>query len=234
VGLADVESYLGNFQNARELLQPAIEEGLADGDTVGAAGKLVIVAETYLAEGNFSEAAEIARKVVETSDQLSHRVAAALVAIGAGDPDTAQTIGDSLSESLQTQSRAYGEMIQANLLREQGDFVAAIDKLRSAIEMADLWLIRYQLGRAYLDAGYFAEATDEFHICSVTRIGEATAAFLDDTPTYRYLAELPYWKGRADEGFGMQEAAIKDYQAFLELRPNGGPLADDARQRLSR
>ncbi len=233
VGLADVESYLGNFQKARELLQPAIEEALADGDTAGAAGKLVIVAESYLAEGNFAAAAETAREVVEISDQVSHRVAAALVAIGAGDPETAQSIGDSLSESLQTQSRAYGEMIQASLLREQGDFVAAIDKLRSAIEMADLWLIRFQLGRAYLDAGYFAEAADEFHTCSVTRIGEATAAFLDDTPTYRYLAELPYWKGRADEGFGMKEAAIADFQAFLELRSNGGPLADDARQRIS-
>lgn len=225
LGLADVESYVGNFPKARELLAPAADEAVA-------AGKLVIVAESYLAEGNFIQAAETARKVIENSEQLSHRVAAALVSIGAGDLETARAIANSLSEDLQTQSRAYGEMIHASLLREQGEYIAAIDKLQSAIEMADLWLIRLQLGRAYLDAGYFAEAADEFHICSSTRIGEATAVFLDDTPTYRYLAELPYWKGRADEGFGMKDAAIEDYQSFLKLRPNGGPLADDASQRI--
>lgn len=226
LGLADVESYVGNFSKVRELLAPAVDETVA-------AGKLVIVAESYLAEGNFIQAAETARQVIENSEQLSHRVAAALVAIGAGDLETARAIANSLSENLQTQSRAYGEMIHASLLREQGEYIAAIEKLRSAIEMADLWLIRLQLGRAYLDAGYFAEAADEFHICSSTRIGEATAVFLDDTPTYRYLAELSYWKGRADEGFGMKDAAIEDYQSFLKLRPNGGPLADDASKRIS-
>lgn len=232
LGLADVESYLGNFDKARELLQPAIAESLAADDRTGAAGKLVIVAEAYLAEGNLEQAAETARRVIAYSEQVSHRVAAAHVAIGAGDLETAQTIADSLSRDLQAQSRAYGEMIQASLLRERGDYIGAIDKLQSAIVMADLWLVRFHLGRTYLDAGSFAEAADEFRTCMTTRIGEATAAFLDDVPTYRYLAELPYWKARADEGFGMKDAAIEGYQAFLALRPNGGPLAEDAKARI--
>jgi tetratricopeptide (TPR) repeat protein len=234
LGLADVESYLGNFAKARELLKPGIEAAVAADDNAEAASKLIIVAESYLAEGDFSEAAETVRRVIASSDQVSHRVSAAFVAIGSGDPETARVIADSMSKDLQIQNRAYGEMIHASLLREQGDHVAGIDKLRSAIEMADLWLIRLQLGRAYLDAGYFAEAADEFRTCADTRIGEATAVFLDDTPTYRYLAELPYWQGRADEGFGMQEAAAEYYRAFLKLRPEGGPLADDASQRISR
>ena len=56
--------------------------------------------------------------------------------------------------------------------------------------------------------------------------------FLDDTPTFRNLGDLPYWLGRAQEGLGMQSAAAQNYQAFLTLRPQGGPLADDARERL--
>jgi tetratricopeptide (TPR) repeat protein len=124
-------------------------------------------------------------------------------------------------------------MISASLLREEGDYIAAIDKLRSALEMSDLWLIRLQLGRAYLDGGHFAEAADELRTCADTRIGEATFVFLDDTPTYRYLAELPYWQGRAAEGFGMTEAAADYYQAFLQLRLNGGPLAKDASERIA-
>ena len=233
VGLADIESYIGNFPKVRELLEPAVETAFQAEDDVGAAGKLLIIAEAYLAEGNFEQAAETARKVIASSEQVSHRVSAAIVAIGAGDLETARAIGDTMSKDLQGQSRAYGEMIQASLLREQGDYIGAIDKLQSAIVMADLWLIRFQLGRTYLDAGSFAEAADEFRTCGTTRIGEATAAFLDDTPTYRYLAELPYWKARADEGFGMKDAAIEGYQAFLALRPNGGPLADDASERIA-
>lgn len=233
MGLADIESYIGNFPKVRELLEPAVETAFQSEDNVGAAGKLVIIAEAYLAEGNFEQAAETARKVIASSEQVSHRVSAAIVAIGAGELETARAIGDTMSQDLQAQSRAYGEMIQASLLREQGDYIGAIDKLQSAIIMADLWLIRFQLGRAYLDAGSFAEAADEFRTCGTTRIGEATAAFLDDTPTYRYLAELPYWKARADEGFGMKDAAIEGFQAFLALRPNGGPLAEDAGKRIA-
>ena len=81
------------------------------------------------------------------------------------------------------------------------------------------------------DAGFFAEAFDEFENC-LERRGEATAMFLDDSPTFRYLAELPYWTARAQDGLGMRTDAIRNYQSFLALRPEGGPLADDARQRL--
>ena len=68
-------------------------------------------------------------------------------------------------------------------------------------------------------------------ICSDRR-GEATALFLDDMPTYRYLATLPYWTARAEQGLGMQSASMQGFEQFLTLRPVGGPLADDARQRL--
>jgi tetratricopeptide (TPR) repeat protein len=233
IGLADVESYLGNYAEVRQLLEAEVESAIADGNTSGAASKLVIIAETYLAEGDLLRATEAARSVLVNSQQTSHSVAAAMVAIGAGDMETARTVAERLGKELQVQTRAYGEMISASLLREQGDYIAAIDKLRSALEMSDLWLIRLQLGRAYLDGGHFAEAADELRTCADTRIGEATFVFLDDTPTYRYLAELPYWQGRAAEGFGMTEAAADYYQAFLQLRLNGGPLADDASERIA-
>ncbi len=103
--------------------------------------------------------------------------------------------------------------------------------LRSAIDLADLWRIRYELARTYLEAGFFAEAFGQFDNC-LERRGEATAMFLDDTPTFRYLSDLQYWTARAQDGLGMEPAATNNYQAFLALRPEGGPLADDARRRL--
>ena len=86
-----------------------------------------------------------------------------------------------------------------------------------------------QLGKAYLRAGYAAEAIAEFE-GATSRRGEASAVFLDDVPTFRYLAELPYWLARAKLDIGMRESASKDLEKFLELRPHGGPHVDDARK----
>jgi tetratricopeptide (TPR) repeat protein len=121
-------------------------------------------------------------------------------------------------------------MIEGMVDLAGGDEIAAIDKLRAAISMSDSWLIRFQLGQAYLGAGYAAEALDEFNICQ-SRQGEATSIFLDDQPTWRYTADLPYWMGRAQEALGMKDAAFRNYESFLATRASG-PLADDARGRL--
>jgi hypothetical protein len=66
------------------------------------------------------------------------------------------------------------------------------------------------------------------------RRGEGTALFLDDWPTTRELAALPYWLGRAHEGLSGLAAARTHYEAFLALRPSAqsDPLVVDAKRRL--
>ena len=73
---------------------------------------------------------------------------------------------------------------------------------RERQDLADPWLARFDLGVFFVEAGRYAEALSELELCE-KRKGEATALFLDDIPTYRYLAPLPYWLGRAQEGMGM-------------------------------
>jgi tetratricopeptide (TPR) repeat protein len=230
-GLADVELYLGNFAKARELAEQGIEEDFAAGNKAGAATKLILVAESYIGEGNKQKATETARQAYEAGNRTSQKVLAALVALAAGESALAREVKDSLGKELQPQSRAYGLMIEGVLLRQELELIAAIDKLQAALEMADLWLIRYQLGLAYFDAGFFAAAGDEFRLCGTDRQGEATAMFLDDVPTYRYLAEVPYWLGRSEESLGMTDAAKENFMKYVATRTNGGPLVDDARQR---
>ena len=68
------------------------------------------------------------------------------------------------------------------------------------------------------------------------RRGEATAIFLDDIPSVRYLAPLPYWHGRAQEGLGLSAQAAANYKQFLATR-TGAPddaLAKEARARLAK
>jgi len=101
-----------------------------------------------------------------------------------------------------------------------------------AQKIVDLWLARLDLGRAYEEAGHHAEAFAELERGRKRR-GEATALFLDDIPTYRQLATLPYWLARAQEGLGQTQAAAANYKAFLALRPDGSrdPLAADGHRR---
>jgi tetratricopeptide (TPR) repeat protein len=109
-----------------------------------------------------------------------------------------------------------------------------VDRLRAAQRTADLWQVHYLLGVAYVEAGRFPEAIAEFDVC-VKRRGEATAIFLDDVPTVRYLAPLPYWQGRAQEGLGLTAPASASYKQYLELRPTADdPLTKDAKARLSK
>ena len=65
------------------------------------------------------------------------------------------------------------------------------------------------------------------------RRGEATSIFFDDLPTFRYLAVLPYWLGRAQEGL-KSPAATASYERFLTIRGSAAsdPLVADAQRRV--
>ena len=97
---------------------------------------------------------------------------------------------------------------------------------------ADLWLGRFLLGLTMVEAGRYPEAFGELERSQQHR-GEATAIFLDDVPTLRYLSTLPYWTARAQQGLGNNAAAAENYKLFLTRRPAPDPLADDARKRLT-
>ena len=62
--------------------------------------------------------------------------------------------------------------------------------------------------------------------------GEATAVFLDDVPSFRYYATLPYWLGRAREAQKLDPRP--QYEEFLRIRSDadGDPLVADVRRRL--
>ena len=231
LGLADIAIFQGDFGAAEELLRQGIEADINADNRRAAAVKYAALAESFIEAGDNEMAIAAAREALLLSSSDAVRVSAALVLIESGEIASAREIASELGEKLQSQSRAYGRMLEGSIARVAGDFIDAVDLQRSAIELADLWLIRFELGRTFVDAEFHAEALSEFSTCE-ERIGEASAVFLDDMPTWRRLAELPYWSARAEQGLGMESSAIQGYQEFLGRRPQGGPLADDARQRL--
>jgi len=231
VGIGDLELYTGNFGKAETTIEAGVKEDIAADNVRAAATKLIMLAETRLEQGESEQAVAALDQALELDSGYARAVPAAISYLKSGRRDAAAAIAESLSQQLQPQRRAYGLMIKALIDLQDGRTADAVDKLSAALEFADLWLVRLYNGRAFLEAGYPAEALSEFE-AAAARHGEASAIFLDDTPTYRYLATLPYWLGRAQQELGMSAAAQKNLQAFLALRPHGGALTEDARARL--
>lgn len=232
LGLADLEIYRGNYAEAIGMLNRGIAEDTKSGNQRAASMKNMALAEALILNGDPDIAAVAAiQSALDISSGLSQKVTAALHYLALGRVEPAQVIAGDLASDLQPQNRAYGTMIDGVIASMAGRHAEALDALTKAVQLSDFWLIRFELGRAYLRAGSFAEALDELSSCE-KRKGEASAVFLDDQPTWRYVADLTYWRARAQQEIGMSHAARQSYQAYLDVRPEGA-LARDARERLT-
>ena len=131
----------------------------------------------------------------------------------------------------QPESQAYAKIIEGNIALKNGERPKAIAALTDATKLLDTWIGRFDLGRAYLDAGLLLEADSEFDRC-LKRRGEAMALFLDETPTFGYFPPVYYYLGRVRElnGAGFQES----YRNYLNIRGKADedPLLRDIQKRL--
>lgn len=232
LGLADVAMFAGEFAEARELFSAGVAKAEEAGSSYFEATMRIGLSEALLMErAGAVTVEESLLQTLETSGGLPRQVPAALMYLEIGDTESARLIAESLAKNLQPQNRAYAALINGVIAMKSGDAVTAIETIASGIELADLWLLRFYSGIAYLEAGFGAEALDEFTACQERR-GEASALFLDDLPTYRYMATLPYWTGRAQFELGMLHDARQNFMTFAARRPEGDALAEDARERL--
>ncbi len=234
VGLADVASLRGDHQAAAELLREGRTSDMAFGSSMGTAYKGIYLARALAALGDREGALKVLDESVTENAGISHRVPAALLYAELGMPQQAQAIADQLASNLQERPRAAAEAINGALALQRQDYVAAVDALRASLDRVDFWLTRFYLGKAYAMAGNHAEALGEFELCA-ERLGESTALFLDDIPTFEYHAPLYYWLGRTRQAMGSQSGATRDLERYLLLRTDGdaGVETRDARERLA-
>ena len=233
IGRADLALYAGRLDAAASELKSGIATDLANKRTTGAALKQIALAEEELAAGRRAKAVDAAHEALALTRQPATIVSAARVLLRAGKADEAKALATELGNQLQKQNRAYGKILLAEIALEDKRTSDAVDLLVEARKFADVWLGRFDLGVAYVQANAFSEAISELEACEKRR-GEATALFLDDKPTVRYLATLPYWIGRAQEGLMMTAAAKTRYESFLALKKDAAtdPLVQDARRRV--
>ena len=144
----------------------------------------------------------------------------------------AQKMATALSSALPNESQAYGKIIAGLIALKKKDTNEAIRQITAANNLLDTWIGRFELGRAYLDAGAFTEADAQFDQC-LKRRGEAIELFDDNVPTYAYFPAVYYYEGRAREG--MKSAGFADfYRSYLAIRGQSSddPLVADIRHRL--
>jgi serine/threonine protein kinase/Tfp pilus assembly protein PilF len=234
LGLADLALYQGRFHDAGALLIKGIVEDQARANTSGLAAKSVALAESHLGEGKTRLAIDAARRALKLLGTGPTAVPAARVLIAAGVTEEPRTLAAALADNLQPEFRAYARLLEGEIALRDRRYVAASEALLAGQALADLWWSRLALGIAYVEAGHPAEALGELELCR-KRQGEATAIMLDDLPSIRYLAPLPYWLARAQEAVGQTTSARASYSEFIRIRSGdvaADPLVQDARRRL--
>ena len=152
--------------------------------------------------------------------------------IETGRPAQAASLAEQLHSRLQKEPQAHARLIEGEILLAAGKTPDAIRKFEEARQLADTWLGRVDMGRAYLQADAFPEASSEFD-AALNRRGEAAAVFLDDIPSYHYFPVVLYYLGRAQEGL-KSSGAVERYRAFLDIKTGSemDPLVEDAKRRV--
>ncbi|HLZ92212.1 MAG TPA: protein kinase [Candidatus Acidoferrum sp.] len=232
-GLADLDLQQGRFTEAIRILEQGAAADMAAKGSDSAADKYAAMAYAQLSKGQKREAVAAAEKALAASQGVKIRFLAALTFVEAGETSKAQKLSAGLASDIQPEPQAYAKIIDGQVALKRGDRGPAIKAFTEANSLLDTWIGRFVLGRAYVEAGEFAEATSELDRC-LARRGETLALFLDESPTYGYFPPTYYYLGRAEEGLSSSGAA-NSYFKFVSLQEKGdeSALLQDAKKRLA-
>ena len=227
--LANIAMYEGKYREAQKILENAIKVDLAEKQPDRAADNLTMLSATALARGDKAAAISAAQRALNSSQSEKIKFLAARSYAEAGDAGKARELATALSKELQSAPQAYSKIILAEIALKEHDAKQAIQLLTDAQKLVDIWIVHFDLGRAYLEAGAVAEADGEFDRC-IKRRGEVLELFSDDMPTYSYLPPVYYFQGRARTGLKSPGAA-DSYRAYLDIRGKAGedPLLPEVR-----
>ncbi|HEU5254835.1 MAG TPA: protein kinase [Vicinamibacterales bacterium] len=233
-GLGDLAVYEGRFADARRVLEAGAAADLKANAKDRAAAKFASLGYAQLLRGQPAAAAAAAESALANSEAVKIRFLAGRLLIEANRTAAARPLITALSSETQPEPRAYAKILEGDVLLKSGDARQAIARFGEANSLLDTWIGHFDLGRAYLEAGLFAQADSEFDRC-LTRRGEALALFIDEEPTYGYLPAVYYYQGRAREGLKTERFA-DSYREYIKIRGNSkeDPLLAEVQRRAGR
>ena len=232
-GLADLAAYQDRHADAESILTQGAAADSAAKNSDSAARKYVALGTIEETRGKHAAAIADTGKALAIGQDTSIEFLAARTYVDAGEIAKAQKLATSLSSALTNEAQSYGKIIEGLIALKKKDPNEAIQQIKAANGLLDTWISRFDLGRAYLDAGAFTEADVEFDEC-MKRRGEAIELFDDNVPTFEYFPPVYYYEGRAREG--MKVAGFADfYRSYLSIRGQSSddPMRIDIRRRIS-
>jgi len=231
-GLADVALYEGRVRDAINILEKAAGEDIANKNADGAANKLAVLAQAHLLLRDAANAVRAADRALQQSKETGVTFWAARAYLETNNSQKALALAQQLSAKLENDPQAYAKLIEGEAALKQGNAQDGIRLFTESRKIADTWMGRFDSARAYIASGAFAEAESDLEVCQKRR-GEASAVFLDESPSYFIFPPVYYYLGRAQEGL-KSRAAKNSYAAFVGIKEKGGqdPLLADARRRL--
>lgn len=219
-GLADLAIYEGRFGDAVTILEKGAAADIAARRPDNASDKYALLAYAQLSRRQNAPALEAAKNALEISKRVKTRFLAAQIFVATGETAKAHELASGLSSELQIEPQAYAKLIEGEAALKNKDGREAVRLFTEANGLLDTWVGRFDLGRAYLEMGAFAEADSEFDRC-IKRRGEALSLFLDPVPTYGYFPPVYYYQGRVREG--MKSAGFAEsYRKYLDIRGKAG------------
>jgi len=232
VGLADLAAYQAKYAEAARILEKGATADVAAKMADSAASKYAALGNIEELQGHQAAALSAIGKALANSQSTQIRFLAASGYVDAGDLAKAQRLAASLSSEVTSEPQAYGKIIEGMMALKRKEAKEAVKQITAANSLLDTWIGRFELGRAYLEAGMFTEADSEFDQCAKRR-GEAIELFADNVPTYAHFPPLYYYQGRVREG--MKSEGFADfYKTYLSLRGQSpdDPLVPEIRRRI--
>ncbi|HET8922411.1 MAG TPA: protein kinase [Candidatus Acidoferrum sp.] len=231
-GLADLAVYQGRFSEAAHILERAAAADLEAKNTENAADKFAALGYTQLLRGDNRAALRATEKILANSQSMKARFQAGRNFVSAGELGKAQELAASLGSEITAEPQAYAKIIEGELALKRGDAVNAVRALTDANGLLDTWIGRYELARAYFEAGAFVDADAELDRC-IKRRGESLELLMNNVPTYGYFPPVYYLQGRVREGLKSQGFA-ESYRTYLSIRGQAGedPLLPEIHKRL--
>jgi eukaryotic-like serine/threonine-protein kinase len=231
-GRGDLALYQGRFGEAVQIFEKGAAADIATKKPDASADKFAMLAYAQLLRGDKRSALAAAQNALTKSQSVKIRFLAARAFVEGGEIAKARKLAASLASSLQDSPQAYAKLILGEAALKEHNSRQAIQSFTEANNLLDTWLGRFDLGRAYLEAGAFAEADSEFDRC-IKRRGEALELFMDDGPTYSYLPVVYYYEGRVREGLKSPDFA-DFYRTYLNIRGKSAedPLLAEIHQRI--
>jgi len=215
-GLGDLAMVEGRYSDAARMLDRGAAADLAAKNADTAAAKLTLLAHVQLLRSQPAAAIAAARRALDNSNAVGVRFLAARAFIAADDLPAARGLVESLGSALQAEPRSYAKILEAEIALQNRNPRQAIALLTEANGLLDTWIGHYVLGRAYLEAGAYAQADSEFDRC-IKRRGEVLSLFLDEQPTYGLMPPVYYYQGRVRQAL-KSDGFAQSYREYLAIR----------------